>query len=90
MGTLADDIHAEIADFRKGPRCSLGALLDNLPPADRDALQRALDDHQIPTSIILRAIQRNHKVAKASVGNHRKGICQCPKTSDVKPPAKKR
>jgi hypothetical protein len=89
MSTLADDIHAELTDYRKGPRCSLGALLEDLPDTDRAALQAALDDRTIPTSIILRAIQRNHNVAKASVGNHRKGVCQCPRP-EAKPAAKKR
>lgn len=74
---FSDALDAEQAAHRKGPPCSIGALLTEMDAEDADALQSALGS-QMPHAWIARALAAiGHKVLSETVGRHRRGECSC-------------
>jgi hypothetical protein len=80
---LANDLAEEIANYSTGPKCSVGILLASLDKKDREALEAAFANPDVPASVILRAIQKNNKVAKTAPAHHKSKACACftPKNS---------
>ena len=61
---------------RKGPRCTVCALLDTLPADDAAVLGNALANPVIHGSQIARALQaEGHAVRSQTVVRHRRGDC---------------
>lgn len=61
---------------RKGPRCTMCALLDRLDTRDRDALTAALNDAGYSSSAISRALKaEGHAIGSHTVNRHRSGGC---------------
>lgn len=74
---LADALKIETAAASKGPRCSMCQLAERLDVADRMALDAALADDAILTTVIARALKRDgHDVSTETVRRHRKGECK--------------
>jgi hypothetical protein len=73
--TFLDDARAVAA---RGPRCTMGALLEALSATENAEVQEALDDPTIHGSGIARALlARGHKMSAATVNRHRAGDCSC-------------
>jgi hypothetical protein len=61
---------------RKGPRCFICQLLDDLPKEDSDALVAALDDGTYTSAAIGRAIRsEGYTINDVTVIRHRKRDC---------------
>lgn len=73
-----DAIANEIKAHRKGPPCSMGALIGDLDEADRKALQAALDDPKVAHTWIARALTGvGRRMNPDTVARHRRGDCDC-------------
>lgn len=76
--SFKEALDAEIAASTKGPRCSVGKLVDTLDPDDWQALCESLDTPAIETAKIARALARGgHSITALTVGRHRKHECRC-------------
>lgn len=74
MGDLLDDL-ANIRDFaqRRGTVCSVGVLLENLSPAEAEALAARLDDAGISAGAIMKVLERHgHKIPAHTIRRHRR------------------
>lgn len=61
---------------RKGPRCTMCDLTEQLDKRDMAALTAALADETFTHAAIARALRaEGHKVSAITVGRHRKGEC---------------
>lgn len=69
----------------QGTPCSIGALLDRLPEAERDALNAMLSgigDRRWSQREIHDAITaEGHDVGRQSINRHRAGACRCAKAA---------
>lgn len=71
--TLSKDFEAAAI---KTLRCSTCKTLAELPPADRDALQAAIDNRDLSVRVIVDVCLKNGvNVGKNSVDAHRQGRC---------------
>jgi hypothetical protein len=76
MDSFADLLADEIANSRRGPRCTMCGLLENLDDADSSALQKALDDTVVTSAVIMRTLRRQgHPVRDEAIRRHRRGEC---------------
>lgn len=66
-------------------QCRAGILLDVLPPAEANALERAIDDESISATVICRLLaEHGHRLSVDSIRRHRKrlrGGCACPRSA---------
>lgn len=70
---------ANIPVTRKGPRCGLAILLEQLSDADREALIAALADERATGPFISRTLNSNgHRITTNQIGRHRRKECACP------------
>jgi len=68
---------------RKGPECTVGLLLAMMSKADRELLQRYLDDPTATHAGISRALRaEGHQIKDATVSRHRAGECYCSQRTD--------
>lgn len=75
---LAERLTAPPTAGTPGLPCSIGALLDNLQGAERDALQAMLADRAWSQHMIWTALhEEGHTVGKQSINRHRGGKCRC-------------
>lgn len=79
MGLSLDAFTAE-SKPRKGPRCTVGKLIEAMSPADAkvltDALAASVDD--ITHAAITRVLRaEGHSFDASTIGRHRKGECAC-------------
>lgn len=75
--TLAATLAAHKGDTKKGPRCSLHQLLDELPSEDRKALEAALADEAFSSASIMRALRdEGHDFGYTTISRCRKGECK--------------
>ena len=74
--SLIDALNEESA-ARKGPPCSLIAVLAALDAADRAALVAAFNSTQPSTSISRALLTVNIRVAPTTLSRHRRGECSC-------------
>lgn len=79
--TFLDDVRR---DARRGPSCSVSALLASLESSNaslREQVQRALDDPNTyqSTSISRELKKRGHDISDFAVSRHRRGSCACNK-----------
>ena len=59
-------------------RCSMGVVLSQLDPQDREAVQQALADHSIFGSTIAKVLKaRGYEVKSLAVNRHRRRTCAC-------------
>ena len=79
---LADDLAGLTPSNQRGPHCTTGRILAEMPDDDRDAILNALARGVPATNVsdILRA--NGIAVAAQSLIRHTKGRCQRPKSSD--------
>jgi hypothetical protein len=62
----------------KGPPCGLVAVYNSLQPADQADLTGALNDTEIRTTAIRRALAaRGFQVSDHTISRHRRGECLC-------------
>lgn len=68
--------------LRKGPRCTVGVLLDSLNNQDKEALVAALANRQVSAaslSLLLR--EHGHTIGPFTISNHRRSAtgagCLC-------------
>lgn len=75
MGLLAE-IKEDQATARKGPTCSLCAILTNIDKKDSQDLNDALADSTVYSTIICKAlVRRGFRMNASTVSRHRKGEC---------------
>ncbi len=78
--SLAAALQSGPPPTRKGPRCSVGVILDSLPDQDSQALQDALDArHRWTAEQIAELIRTEVKtrIMGQTVARHRRGACSC-------------
>lgn len=81
MSSIMEAIAAEQAAFRKGPKCSVEHLLEQVPADERVDVEAAIDDPSIPLTLLSRALTKaGHKIGADTLGRHRKGDCACRKS----------
>lgn len=75
---LADALRSEQdRGIQKGPRCSVCALYLTLDAADASALDEAMLDKAVATSVIARALKsEGHQIGASTLGRHRNGECR--------------
>lgn len=77
---LAFEAEVKSRARRRGPRCSVGVMLENLTPAGRNAVEAVLANpgFAIPAvgSALARYIQTGIP-SPWSLANHRRGKCAC-------------
>jgi hypothetical protein len=58
-------------------KCSIGALIDNMPKEDQEALKKAILE-KIPPIAIYRILKsENYRLSKDGLYYHLKGQCKC-------------
>lgn len=67
-----------------GPRCRVGALLDDLPPEEAAAVLAAIDNRRMPLVAISEVLEKNgYRLGVGSIQRHRwrstASGCRCPK-----------
>lgn len=73
---LSDSLSAEVTASLRGPRCTVCALVPGLGKDDRTALEAALNDRNITSAAISRALRREgHAITESTLRRHRKGEC---------------
>lgn len=74
---LTDDLAALSGKhYVPGPRCTMCALLDALPPHEADAVRAALADPRVLGSKLAHALEANgHHMKPLTVQRHRRGDC---------------
>lgn len=78
MSDLLKDILSE--NGSQNTNCRIREIADNLPEGDKDALIAAINDENITTSAIERALKKNGLfVAGSTIRRHRRGECSCGK-----------
>ena len=76
MGLSLDAFAAE--SVRRGPTCSVSALVASLPPKDASVLTDALSNVSITHAAIARVLKaEGHPIDASTVGRHRKRECAC-------------
>jgi hypothetical protein len=76
MSDLAAAIAANAK--KKGTRCTVRTLLDNLPVGERADLQAALDNPIVAASAISRGLASvGYEVGQHVITRHRRGDCLC-------------
>jgi hypothetical protein len=74
---LSDSLDLEAIAARKGPRCTVCSVREDMTAEDRDALDAALANKTIPSSVIGRALRREgHSIAESTVRRHRSKECR--------------
>ncbi len=75
------DLDAILAKHRtkKGPRCSIAAALRKVVDTERATVQGWIDDHDIKSAEIARAMSEvlGEQVGAGTIGRHRRGDCGC-------------
>lgn len=82
MGVIED-----LANWERpvpGPRCRVGALLDDLPADEAEALLAAIDNKRMPLVAISEVLEKNgHHLGTGSIQRHRwrstPSGCRCPR-----------
>lgn len=76
MTRLSEAIDKQV--IFKGPRCSVGALLQSLDTTDATDLRGFLADGSKPSTSIAKALQSlGHDVRHYAVARHRRNECSC-------------
>jgi hypothetical protein len=77
---------AEASTPLRGPRCSVGIMLDDLPEDARKAVQQAFDNRVLAhTGIRAALVKRLGSEAPSlfSISNHRRGNCKCGSGAEI-------
>jgi hypothetical protein len=75
MPSLADALSAAIPN-KGGPSCHLCDVITDLPNADKEALNAAMNDRRMTATMITKALtDSGYDVGVASVRRHRRGEC---------------
>jgi hypothetical protein len=73
-----DEFKQASEGLKKGPRCSVGQILEALPEPEAQELRQALDDISLQSTVIARVLtDRGHKVSGQTLGHHRRKACSC-------------
>lgn len=75
MSGLLDEIAAHAAT--PGGTCSIGILLNELPPDERADLETALDARYGHSAIGAALRARGHAIGDGTVSRHRRRLCLC-------------
>ena len=69
---------SETPKRRAGLPCSVGALLDRLPPDEADALEQMMGPLGWSANRIYEALAtEGHEVGRQTIGRHRSRSCRC-------------
>lgn len=87
--SLIDDLVRveERGGLYPGPKCTVARIMEQISTADRETLERLIDNPAIPGSLIAEALTRNgHSITDKTVLRHRKrgaaAGCRCPRDSE--------
>ena len=62
----------------KGPSCTVGIIIEQMPEQERTDFLKALSDPSIVGTIIARVVQRHgYDIKVEALRRHRKGECRC-------------
>ena len=62
----------------KGPSCTVGIIIEQMPEEERADFLKALADPSIVGTIIARVVQRHgYDIKVEALRRHRKGECRC-------------
>lgn len=62
----------------QGPECTIGKALRRMSPENAEKVQAALDNDDVKTSVIARALRAiGVTVAEQTLGRHRRKGCSC-------------
>lgn len=79
---LADDLSGLTPSNQRGPHCTTGRIMAEMPDEDRAAVMDALA-RGVPATAVSDILRANGvTVAAQSLIRHTKGRCQCPTSSD--------
>jgi hypothetical protein len=76
--TFEDDVRSNARP--RGPRCSVGVMLESLPPSGRSAVEAVLANHSFAIPAVGNALSRYIQTgipSPWSLANHRRGKCAC-------------
>lgn len=76
--TFEEDVKSSAR--RRGPRCSVGVMLEALPPAGRSAVEAVLANPSFAIPAVGNALSRYIQTgipSPWSLANHRRGKCGC-------------
>lgn len=77
--SLASYLEDGINGQGRGGNCTLGLVLPKLGDRDRVALEEAMTDPSVQSSVIARALDRaGYSVRAYTVARHRRRECRCP------------
>ena len=63
---------------RKGPLCTVGAMLSSMTPEDRDAVNQALNTPMVTSRTIWRVlVEEGYNISDTPIARHRRGMCLC-------------
>lgn len=75
--TFTGALLAQQQEARKGPECSISALLKTLDADTRADVRQALDDPTLQHTQIMRALTAiGHDIGATTIGRHRAGECK--------------
>lgn len=71
---LVDDLaHLEAVKPLHGPRCTIEVILEQVQPAEAQAIIEAIDNHRIAASVLARTLTQNgYRVAQRTITRHRR------------------
>ena len=75
-----EEVKREGRKVQRGPRCSLGVLLEESTPEARKVLQDVLGDRKNTHTSIARAMRNrlgDQAPGQFAISNHRRGQCLC-------------
>lgn len=74
---FVDDVY-DAVETRKGPKCTIALLIEDLDPETAEGLKQVLGDKRVSHTIISRVLRsRGHFVGDSTIGRHRLGKCKC-------------
>jgi hypothetical protein len=77
MASSYAEARTKVAPRRKGPQCSMCALLERLEPADKAAVEADMDNPLVQNTMIRRAlVASGHPIGQHVLDRHVRGDCQ--------------
>ena len=74
---LTDRVKNQPPKARHGMPCSVGALIDTLPPDEASALQQMLTSGWSQDAIYQAVTDEGHSVGRQTINRHRSQACRC-------------
>jgi hypothetical protein len=76
--SLRESLQTQAQRIKKGPPCSIGIIIEQLPEDDAEALQQAFHDPYVTGRAITAALRaEGYSARDYNVNRHRRGLCLC-------------